>query len=223
MIDKLFSHLVLLLHLFFLIIFHNIHFYMFSLSISSFILSSFRCLPLPFISSNALPDRLWVHTASYLKGTRDKAAGALSWPFISNQAEDTYSTTDVSRPVSSCQAHIWDPQQIFFLSFLITLRQLRVCWSGASSLTKGLISSSQLLLGIASAVFLEYESHGTHEHILLSLFFRLPQLEGQVPKCISLRNRVDQLYPQVLSLSPSSADANNIWIYTSTAPYVFME
>jgi hypothetical protein len=32
--------------------------------------------------------------------------------------------------------------------------------------------------GIASAAFLRSESHGTHEHILLYLFFRLPQPGG---------------------------------------------
>jgi hypothetical protein len=34
------------------------------------------------------------------------------------------------------------------------------------------------LLGIASSVFLGSESHGTHEHILLSFFFSLPQPGG---------------------------------------------
>jgi hypothetical protein len=39
------------------------------------------------------------------------------------------------------------------------------------------------LLGIASAASLRSESHGTHEHILLSLFLRLPQPGGPGP-CI---------------------------------------
>jgi hypothetical protein len=34
------------------------------------------------------------------------------------------------------------------------------------------------LLGIASATFLMSEFHGSHEHILLHLFWRLPQSEG---------------------------------------------
>jgi hypothetical protein len=54
------------------------------------------------------------------------------------------------------------------------------------------------LLGIASAAFLRFESHGTHEHILLFLFLRLPNLEGQVPVFISPRNRIAQFYPRAL-------------------------
>jgi hypothetical protein len=36
----------------------------------------------------------------------------------------------------------------------------------------------QFLLGIASAAFLGSDSYGTHEHILLPLFFRLPKTGG---------------------------------------------
>jgi hypothetical protein len=50
------------------------------------------------------------------------------------------------------------------------------------SLTKGRVCTFQFLPGIARAAFLRSESHGTHEHISLSLFLRLPpNLEGQVP------------------------------------------
>jgi hypothetical protein len=51
---------------------------------------------------------------------------------------------------------------------LITVRQLRVCWCGAPSLTWGRICPLQMLLGLASAVILEYDSCATHDHILLS-------------------------------------------------------
>jgi hypothetical protein len=37
------------------------------------------------------------------------------------------------------------------------------------------VCSFQFLLDIASAAFLRSESHGTYEHILLSLLSRLPQ------------------------------------------------
>jgi hypothetical protein len=40
------------------------------------------------------------------------------------------------------------------------------------------VYSFQFLLGIASTHFLKPESHENHEHILLSLFFRFPQLGG---------------------------------------------
>jgi hypothetical protein len=49
---------------------------------------------------------------------------------------------------------------------------------GSLSLTRSRVCSFQLLLGLASASFLRSEYHGTREHILLSLFFRLPQPGG---------------------------------------------
>jgi hypothetical protein len=81
--------------------------------------------------------------------------------------------------LSWCQAPIWDQRTIFPLSSLIIFRQLRVCWCGAASLTRSRVCSFQILLDIANAAFLRSESHGTHEHILLSLFLRLPHPGGQ--------------------------------------------
>jgi hypothetical protein len=51
---------------------------------------------------------------------------------------------------------------------------------------------------LASAVFLVSESHGTHDHILLSHIRDSPNMEDQVPVLISPRNRVSQLYPEAL-------------------------
>jgi hypothetical protein len=50
----------------------------------------------------------------------------------------------------------------------ITVRQLRVCWCGALSLTIGWVCRLQLLLVLASAVLLGSESLGTRNHILKS-------------------------------------------------------
>jgi hypothetical protein len=50
----------------------------------------------------------------------------------------------------------------------ITVRRLRVCWFGALSLMRGRVCRLQLLLALASAVILESESCGTHDHILVS-------------------------------------------------------
>jgi hypothetical protein len=66
---------------------------------------------------------------------------------------------------------------------LIIVWQLPVCWFGAPSLTRGRVYRLQLLLVLASAVFLGSESLGTHDHILLSQFrdfpfLRLLQLAG---------------------------------------------
>jgi hypothetical protein len=65
-----------------------------------------------------------------------------------------------------------------------------------SSLTRGFVCRLQLLLVLASAVILRSESHGTHDHILLSHIPDFPNLEGLVPIFISPRNRVTRLYPR---------------------------
>jgi hypothetical protein len=64
-----------------------------------------------------------------------------------------------------------------------------------SSLMRGWVCRLQLLLVLASAVILRSESHGTHDHILLSQIQDSPNLEIQVPVFISPRNRVAWLYP----------------------------
>jgi hypothetical protein len=65
----------------------------------------------------------------------------------------------------------------------VTARQLRVCWCGALSLTRGRVCRLQLLLGLASVVTLGSHSRWTRDHILLSQirdlhFRRLEQLAG---------------------------------------------
>jgi hypothetical protein len=76
-----------------------------------------------------------------------------------------------------------------------------------SSLTRGWVCRLQFLLVLASAVIRRSESHGTHDHILLSQIRESPNLEGQVPIFISTRNRVVRLYPQTLgSLFVASYD-----------------
>jgi hypothetical protein len=56
----------------------------------------------------------------------------------------------------------------------ITVGQLRVCWWGALSLTRGRVCRLQLLLALASAVILESEPLGTRDHILLSQIWDFP-------------------------------------------------
>jgi hypothetical protein len=69
-----------------------------------------------------------------------------------------------------------------------------------------------LLLFLASAVILEYESRGTHGHILLSQIRDSPNLEGQVPVFISPRKRVVQLDSQALgSLFFASYDSQGYY------------
>jgi hypothetical protein len=74
------------------------------------------------------------------------------------------------------------------------------------------VCSFQFLLGIASAAFLKPESHGTHEHILLSLFLDHPNLESPVAVFISPRNRVAQLHPLALGYPPHSNKTGTCFI-----------
>jgi hypothetical protein len=78
-----------------------------------------------------------------------------------------------------------------------------------SSLTRGWVCRLQLLLALSSAVILRFDSRGTRDYILLSQMRDSPNLEGQVSVFISLRNRVVQLYTQVLgSLFVASYDSH---------------
>jgi hypothetical protein len=107
------------------------------------------------------------------------------------------------------QATIRAREQFLFL-LEIFLRQLWVCYFMSPSLTRGQVCNLLLLLGLASAVPLQSESHETQDHIFLSPFLGLPKLEGQVPVFISPRDRVAQLYPQALdSLSVAAYESQS--------------
>jgi hypothetical protein len=65
-------------------------------------------------------------------------------------------------------------------------------------MTRGRVCSLQLLMALASSLILESESRETRDRILLSQIRDSPNPEGQVLVCISPRNRVAQIYRQVL-------------------------
>jgi hypothetical protein len=80
-----------------------------------------------------------------------------------------------------------------------------------SSLAKVWVFRLQLLLNLASAVVLGFESRGTHDHILLSQTGDSPQPGGPGPRIYisqNPRNKVAQLYLQALgSLFVASYDS----------------
>jgi hypothetical protein len=79
--------------------------------------------------------------------------------------------------------------------------QLNICGYSpyvTSSLTREWVCRLQLLLVLATLVILGSEFCVTHDHSLLSQIRYSPNLKGQVPVFISLKNRVAQLYPQAL-------------------------
>jgi hypothetical protein len=75
------------------------------------------------------------------------------------------SCADIFRILFSSGAH----DQIF-----ITLRQLRSCFCGALSLTRGRVCILYMLLVVASTVFHGSESLGSRDYILLSQFWDFP-------------------------------------------------
>jgi hypothetical protein len=96
----------------------------------------------------------------------------------SNQSQSHIATDGQSISKSCCRAPSGAHDQIF-----ITLWQLRICWCGALSLTRGRVCRLQLLLAFARAVILGPKSRRTWDYILLSHirdshFRRLLRLAG---------------------------------------------
>jgi hypothetical protein len=81
----------------------------------------------------------------------------------------------ISRSVRRGVRHPSGARDQFFGLLEIFLRQLRVCYFVAPSLTRGRVCNLLLLLVLATTVPLGSESRGTQDHILLSQFLRLPQ------------------------------------------------
>jgi hypothetical protein len=115
---------------------------------------------------------------------------------------------------------VWDLWPICSPSFFNYFRQLRVCWCGAPSLRRGRVCSFQLLLGIASAVFLGSESHWTHEHYLPVFYIYIYIWGGErgrgemIPACKNERGRSGTNYvPTAGAICGVETDSKalNIW------------
>jgi hypothetical protein len=73
----------------------------------------------------------------------------------------------------SVRLEIKHPSGAYDQIFIIVW-QLRVCWFGAPSLTRGRVCRLKLLLALASTVIFGSESLGTWDHIWLSQIWDLP-------------------------------------------------
>jgi hypothetical protein len=138
----------------------------------------------------------WFQTAHLQLSILDRLPSRTNW--FPSQSQSYVTTDGQSASLFWCQASIWAQDQTF-------ISQLRVCWSGAPSLARGRVCRLQLLPVLASAVILGSKSHRTRGHILMSQIRDSPNLKGQGPVFISSRNRMTQLYPQVLGSSESQS------------------
>jgi hypothetical protein len=97
-----------------------------------------------------------------------------------SQSQSYLTTDSQSASLSWCQATIRASYQLSFILEII-LRQLKVCYFMAPSLTRGRVYNLLLLPGFANSVPLESESCGTQYHILLPQLFRLSKSGGPGP------------------------------------------
>jgi hypothetical protein len=81
-------------------------------------------------------------------------------------------------------------------------------------LTEGRFWNLQLLLGLASAVFLWSVSH-VRRHILLSQLWESPNLESQIPVYISPSERIPQFYQSQSYLTTDGQSASLSWYQAS--------
>jgi hypothetical protein len=89
----------------------------------------------------------------------------------------------------------------------ITVRQLRVCWYGALSLTRGWVCRLQLLLALANAVILGSEPLGTRDRFETSLFVASYDLQGYGGV---IRPHLHMGYSRIKSKSKSHCDWRSV-------------
>jgi hypothetical protein len=98
----------------------------------------------------------------------------------------------------------------FSIPFLKLLSDgFRSCWYGAPFLTKDRVYSLQLLLDLASTVFLGSVQQDSWSYFTVFICYS-PNLEAQVPPDISPGNMVSHLYPRALGISLESKSMSKL-------------
>jgi hypothetical protein len=123
-------------------------------------ISWFRYSVLPFLANESSLLSSWLHAKLWTP--------ELSLLSVS-QSQSHIATDGQSISESWCRNPSGAHDQIF-----ITVWQLRSCFCGASSLTRGRVCLLYTLMALASVVFLGSESLGFRDHILLSQIWDLP-------------------------------------------------
>jgi hypothetical protein len=130
------------------------------------------------------------------------------WPLSRNWITLSLSLTlrpKVSRPVClGIKQPFGAYDQIF-----ITVREMRVCWCGTLSLTRGRVCHLQLLLALASAVILGSESRGTRDRILLSQIRDFPS--GRILRLAGSRWRCSNPPPHRIELRSKLVPLITLW------------
>jgi hypothetical protein len=81
------------------------------------------------------------------------------------------------------QSPTWERRTIYLFLSLIVFKQLRICWCGELSLTRGRVCNFQLLLSIANAVFLGLSPAGLTSIIFLPFIDREREREKRKLGC----------------------------------------
>jgi hypothetical protein len=126
---------------------------------------------------------------------------------LQSQSQSYITTDGHLASLSWCQAPIWDPRPIFLLLSLIIFRQLRVCWCGAPSLTRGWVcnlqcndaSSSYIVTDdLSASLSWSRAPNGAHDQVLIFFVWQLLSSLCRAPSPLSPMNRVIQSKVKVM-------------------------